>query len=217
MRETTCAYCGALAAAGTREHVIPRCLYPRSKSASRVQRLTVVACAQCNNGWADDEAHFRNVLLLAGEPNEVVREIWKTSAARSFVEPDGKRRLRDLIDQMKPIQISDAERHMIYPGEDARVMRVVRKVIRGLCFHHRLPSPVADSQVWADVLKYVVPQEFLDEMPIHHREKDIVEYRYLPLTYEDMDSLWLLTFFERRTFIGVVSKPGVSSAGGTAA
>jgi hypothetical protein len=117
---------------------------------------------------------------------------------------------------MKPVEIAGAERHMIYPGEDPRVMRVVKKIIRGLCWHHDLPSPVADSQVWADVLKYVVPQEFLDEMPIHHREKDIVEYRYLPLTYEDMHSLWLLTFFEKRTFIGVVFKSGVPVDRGTA-
>ena len=217
MRKITCAYCGAVVIAGTREHVIPRCLYPRSKSASHVQRLTVDACVNCNNGWADDEAHFRNVLLLAGESNEVVREIWKTTAARSFVQPDGEKRLRDLIQQMKPVQLSGAERHMIYPGEDFRVMRVVRKVIRGLCCHHGLRSPVADNQVWADVLKYVVPQEFLDEMPIHHREKDVVEYRYLPLTYGDMESMWLLTFFEKRTFIGIVSKPEVPSADGTAA
>ena len=120
--------------------------------------------------------------------------------------------MRDLIEQMKPVKVAGADRHMIYPGEDARVMRVVRKVIRGLRFHHGFRSPISDSLIRADVLKYVVPQEFLDAMPVHHRERKIVEYRLMPLDFEDMESVWLLTFFERRTFIGIVLKSEVSVA-----
>jgi hypothetical protein len=84
-------------------------------------------------------------------------------------------------------------------------MRVIRKIIRGLCHYHNVLSPVMDTQVWADVLKYVIQQEFLDEMPIHHREQNIVEYRYQVLNEKGIHSAWLLTFFERRTFIGTVS------------
>lgn len=74
-----------------REHVIPKNLYPSSKANSKVQRLTVYACHQCNNGWADDEAHFRNMLIIAGEPNDSVREIWATTMRRSFDEIDSGR------------------------------------------------------------------------------------------------------------------------------
>lgn len=86
-------------------------------------------------------------------------------------------------------------------------MRVVRKIVRGLCYHHHVMSPVADHQIWADVLKYTIPQQFLDEMEQHHREADIVEYSFQVLNEPEINSAWLLTFFERRTFIAIVSPP----------
>ena len=202
--KTRCAYCGASNACD-HDHVIPRCLYPASKATSKIQRLTVPACEPCNKSWSADEAHFRNVLLLAGEPNDAVHELWNTKTARSFQQVDGKKRLMDLAEMMKPTPTPEGERYIIYPAKDERVLRVVRKVIRGLCHYHKVLTSVPETRVWVDVLKYVVPQAFLDEMPIHHREQDIVEYRFQVLNEEGIHSAWLLTFFERRTFIGIVS------------
>jgi hypothetical protein len=60
---------------------------------------------------------------------------------------------------------------MVYPARDARVMRLVRKVLRGLCHHHALLPPVHDDQAWADIQRYNVPSEFLVEMAgAHARE-----------------------------------------------
>ncbi len=73
MVQPICAYCGGKAT--TVDHVVPRKLYPPSKVVSRVQRITVPACSRCNNGWADDEPHFRTILLLAGEANPITREL----------------------------------------------------------------------------------------------------------------------------------------------
>lgn len=204
MKEIPCAYCGKPVAKREKEHVFPRCLYPPSKGRSKVQRLTIPACRDCNKGWADDEAHFRNMLVLAGEPNAVRRELWETTTLRSFEEIDGPRRVSDLIARMKSVKMTDGEGYMIFPGEDERVMRVVRKIIRGLCHYHNVMSPVSDQRVWADVLKYVVPQEFLEQMNYHHREQDIVEYRYQVLNEGGINSVWLIAFFERVTFIGLV-------------
>jgi hypothetical protein len=201
---TKCAYCGVRVAVD-REHVIPNCLYPALKATSKVQRLTVPSCRTCNNGWSDDEAHFRNVMLLAGEPNDAVNELWNTTAARSFQHKDGRRRLRDLVEMMNLIKTQEGERHMIFPAKDERVMRVIKKVVRGLCHYHKVLTPVSETRVWVDVLKYIVPLAFLDEMSIHHREQDIFEYRYRVLNEEGIHSAWLLTFFEQRTFIGIVS------------
>lgn len=200
----SCAYCGN-ANATDREHVIPKCLYPPSRSTSRVQRLTVPACSHCNNSWSSDEAHFRNVLMLAGEPNEAVREIWEGSVRRSFAQIDGKTRLAELVQQMVPVKVDGTDRHMVYPARDPRVMRVVRKVVRGLCHHHQVMSPVADQRVRADVMKFVIPQEFLDQMTVEHREKDIATYRYSVLNELDINSVWLISFYERTEFVGLVS------------
>src|SRR3990167_1816781 len=148
-----CAYCGKVAI--DKEHVYPKCLYPESKNNSKVQRLTVPACKKCNNSWANDEAHFRNMLLLAGEPNAVVFELWK-KAQRSFSKTDGHKRLSDIISQIKTFGTTNNQRHMISPGQDSRVMNVIKKIVRGLCHYHKIISPISTKQVWADVLKYKI-------------------------------------------------------------
>ena len=119
----SCAYCGDQGHKLEREHVIPRCLYPASKSTSRIQRITVLSCGRCNRGWSDDEAHFRNVLLVAGESNAAVLELWQTTARRGFSQADGRRRLRDLVQGMVPVTVKGHKRWMIYPGRDDRVLR----------------------------------------------------------------------------------------------
>lgn len=201
-----CAYCGAKAEKLEREHAIPRCLYPKSKANSRVQRITVPSCGRCNRGWSDDEAHFRNVLLVAGAPNAAVQELWETTARRSFTQRDGKRRLLDLADQMIPAQVDGQDRWMIYPARDERVMRVLKKVIRGLSHFHGVESAVAEDRVWADVLKYQIPDELMAEVQFHHRERDVCEYWYEAYNEGEPSSVWFLRFFDRRVFVAAVTR-----------
>lgn len=199
-----CSYCGERLATDS-EHVFPRNLYPASKSRSRVQRLTIPSCNECNKGWSDDEVHFRNILALAGEPNEARRELWETAIRRSFKKKDGIRRVRDLVEILHPVEIERNDRHMVYPGQDGRVLRIVKKIIRGLCHHHGVMSAVPEKRVWADILKYQIPEEFLSEMAYDHREQDIAEYRYQVVREYGIDSAWIITFFQRVTFVGTVS------------
>ena len=201
---TMCSYCGKCIATD-KEHVFPRNLYPASKAQSRVQRLTIPSCNGCNKGWSDDEAHFRNILALAGEPNEARRELWKTTIRRSFGKSDGTRRLKNLRETLHPVEIDGKARHKVYPGQDDRVIRIVKKVVRGLCHYHRVMSAVSERRVWVDVLKYQVPEEFLSEMAYEHREQDIAEYRYRVLRESGIHSAWLITFFQRITFVAMVS------------
>jgi len=199
-----CSYCGKRLSTDN-EHVFPRNLYPASKSSSRVQRLTIPSCNECNNGWSDDEVHFRNVLALAGKPNEARSELWDTSIRRSFNEKDGIRRMKDLIEILHPVEFKGNERHMIYPGQDYRVLRIVKKIVRGLCHYHGVMSAVSEKRVWADVLKYTILEEFLSQMGYEHREQDIAEYRYQAIREYGIDSAWLITFFQCVTFVGIVT------------
>jgi hypothetical protein len=62
-------------------------------------------------------------------------------ATRSLREVDGRRRVLDALALMRPVQLEGKTRHMIYPGDDERCLRVVRKVVRGLSYAHRLRWP----------------------------------------------------------------------------
>lgn len=199
-----CGLCGNTTST-TREHVVPRCLYPASKASSRFQRITIAACEACNNGTADEDTHLRNVLLVAGDANAAVREIWESSIQPRMSGGDGRRRAKQLFDIMRPAPDAGADRYRIYPTDDPRVVKSIRKVIRGLSRHHGLHAPVRDEQVFADVLRQPVPLYLLDGMQQASAEPDILKYRYQIVT--DMPGLlsaWLLTFYERTTFIGLI-------------
>ena len=66
-------------------------------------------------------------------------------------------------------------------------------------------SAVPESRVWTDVMKYRMPEELFAGMAYAHREPDIAEYRYAAIEKEGIQSVWLITFYERVTFIGIVS------------
>lgn len=189
----------------TREHVVPRSLYPVSKSNSTFQRITIAACATCNNGTADDDAHFRNVVVVAGEPNDAVKELWSGPVHRGFDQVDGRRRARDLFNLMRPAPDIGPNLYRIYPAEDPRVLRIIRKIIRGLSRYHELTGPVSDGQVFADVLRQPIPQEIVAAMEHKTAEPDILEYGYLCLDEPPgLLSAWFLRFYERTSFLGLV-------------
>lgn len=206
MQKSICTYCGKKVKKIQREHVFPSCLYPPSKSQSKVQRMTIPACDQCNNGWSDDEAHFRDLLVIAGDkPNAVRRELFQGPVKRSFEKADGKRRLEDLLSQMIPTKKESKDRYMVFPADDGRLMRVVKKAIRGLCAHHNIGSPVSEQRVWVDVLRYQILNEYFQSFKYHHREADIAEYWYSLVYEEGIESAWIIRFFETVVFIGLVS------------
>ncbi len=185
-----CAYCGS-ENASTDGHVPPTALYPPSKAASRVQRITVPACLPCNGSFTNDEVHFRNILQISGDPTPIVRELWEGKTRRSFEYVDGRRRARDMLDCVEEVETSRGWVQMVFPGRDPRVMRVVRKIVRGLCHHHGLLSPVSDDQVWYDVQRFELAPRFLTEFESAHVDPDI-------------HSGWLLRFFTRTPLFCVV-------------
>ena len=133
MKEVHCAYCGRLLAIRSdnhRDHVFPDSLYASTDPNSKVQRLTIDCCQLCNASWSDDEVQFRNMLLVAGDnPSRERRNLWNSTAMRSFGNKDGQRRLEELFTQMKAIETSGGARHVVYPAKDVSVMRIIKKII----------------------------------------------------------------------------------------
>lgn len=186
---------------------MPKSLYPRSKSTSKFQRITVAACVTCNNGTADDDAHFRNVILVAGEKNSAVAELWDGPVHRAFAQVDGVRRAREIFALMEPADGHNRDRYMIYPARDARVLKTVRKIVRGLSHYHNLMSPVSDDHVFADIKRSALPEAAVNSFVFHHAEPDILRYGFMTLEGDpDLHSVWVLQFFERTTFIAAISQ-----------
>ena len=150
--------------------------------------------------------HFRNVLTLCGEPNSVVRGLWEGAIRRSLDKVDGHKRASDLASMFVPVS-GQPRGQRIYPARDPRVMRIVRKIVRGLCHYFEIASPVADRRVHADVLRWDVPRDILDSMATYECEREInIHHRFQVMPNDkDFHSMWVLTFFENKTFIAMVS------------
>jgi hypothetical protein len=213
---TGCTYCGVTEGPFTKDHVIPSNLYPLSRGSSRVQRITVPACVDCNNDHSDDEAHFRNVILIAGEPNEAVRELWDSEVSRSFSKNDGAKRVHHLAAQMKPVVFENQNRFMIYPYQDPSVVRVLRKIVRGLSSYHGLDTAVSEDRVLIRPGGYSIPESIDVALIREHREQDILRYAFCPIQDGDLSSFWHLIFFDRTDFFAVITRAdGSMSSRGT--
>lgn len=70
-----CAYCGDVRNL-TRDHVIPRCLFPRPLPAAM---LTVPACRSCNQRKAKHDDFLRDVLVtdIAAEDNAAAQAVFE--------------------------------------------------------------------------------------------------------------------------------------------
>jgi hypothetical protein len=201
-----CAYCGKPVhgrGKKTTDHVIPRALF-KETGKTTAQRPTVRACIKCNRRWSVDEAHFRDVLALSGEPNAVLRRLWDGPIRRSFDGVDGHKRASDLARMFVPV-VGAERQYRIYPGSNSGVVRIVRKIVRGLCHYFGVASPIADRRVLADVLRWDVPRDLLDSMATYDCEREIFHCRFQLIGDADFHSMWILTFFENKTFIAMVS------------
>jgi hypothetical protein len=111
---------------------------------------------------------------------------------------------------MNPTEVEGERRHMIYPGRDPRVLRIIRKIVRGLSHHHGVGTAIEDEHVWADVLKIPIPDAVMSGLTLRHVETDILEYYFDPSPNPPVRSTWFLRFFERTSFVALVWQPGLS-------
>lgn len=206
MRQKQCTYCPLPANGKERDHVIPACLYSPSALFERIQRIKVPVCRKCNRKWSVDEPHFKSVLTISGSEGVVQQALWD-EVSRSFTKLDGESRRKALAAQLEETKTDSAENHMIYPGKDQKVLKIVRKVVRGLAHHHKVFPYVDEGRVFVDLMRFKVQKNFLDEMHVHHAGKEICEYKYSIVNdvERDIHSGWLITFLGRVQFIGIIS------------
>jgi hypothetical protein len=204
-----CAYCGVDGVPITRDHVIPKCLYPVTRRDSNL--IVVDACVPCNNGFSDDEVHFRNVVALAGESNAAVKELWNTMIVPGFDREDGQRRVRQILEYTAKVQLEGEDRRLIFPGQDARVVRIIKKIVRGLSHFHEIESAVDEKRIHVTVHDAELSEGTLEPGDFSGRYPEIVRYSYKKDDTTDFKPVWILTFFDRLTFVALVSTPKTQS------
>lgn len=213
-----CAFCGHTTDARTREHVVSKCLYDGTVTDPKVQRLVVPACKKCNNSWAKDETTFRNAVALTTytpQTRAVFDRVMRSVTAGKYAEHEA-RRLRDMI---RVVQTPTGIRLKIYPGgevggagkgpkADPRVLRVVRKIVRGYSYEIGMNWPVPDEKVRAVINPAGIPADVIQGANYDHRDPRIFQcwYTKMPDDDQEIESAWAMCFYERIHFAAVVAR-----------
>lgn len=133
----TCVYCGEQADV-TREHVIPKGLFPKPLPANMI---TVATCFACNNGKSDDDAYLRDYLLadLATGDNALAQGLRFSKLKRS-VQTNRSEVARSALTRAYPTPVHSPGG--IYLGfayavpVDAKRLEVTyTKMVRGIHHH----------------------------------------------------------------------------------
>jgi len=195
------------------DHVLPHCTYPGSLAQSNIPRITVIACSCCNNSFSDDETHFRNIIPFCGlDPGPLIQELFETGVLHSLDEVDGERRRVDLLKIIRP---GSDGRMRVWPEEDERFMRILRKIVRGLCRHHNLDWPVSEARVHVEKLIYPVPPGYLDPLPGGRTDGDMFRWGYIQPSEDGPDKLtWILVIRSNMEFIARVAPPTTDAVAG---
>jgi hypothetical protein len=207
-----CVYCLERAAT-TREHIIARGFFHKQPP----HHLTVPTCAQCNSGTGDgidrpmamDEEYVRTVFCLhAGSQRHSVADaiVWD-KIARSFERRPGGL-VKSLVESLSPAAFQ--HNGIIIPNQStmgvdgARVGRVLRKITKGLYYHHNdVPLPL-NCEVFASFP--LPPEEFYQWMAVFRLCSSTGPYKFPGGEFGYMGmrdpsnhstSLWLMTFYDR--------------------
>ena len=195
-----CAYCGEQAQSV--DHVIPKSLYPKSIRNQNVRRLTVPSCNKCNTEFSDDEEHFRNIITVGGHNTAIVNELYYDKVYPSFSK--SLRHFRQLVGNMKGVDTPNGKRHIIYPMNDSKFERILRKIFRGLGYHH-FGCCVQNENISVDVLRDKIP-EFIEGAKWYNFVPEVFEYIFdIYLIDEGYISCWMVKFFENRYFLGTIN------------
>jgi hypothetical protein len=226
-RNKPCGYCGkSTGERGEGDHVIPKTLYPTITDL-RVQRAKIPCCPECNDSWQRDEGHFRTVIDMCGPKMTAEREeIWR-DACRSFRRPDGGTKDREAIAELLVPQEgsgrSDESTHKIFPLKDQRILRVLRKIVRGLTYRHTGDIIADENRAQLIDCNVEAPPEHENELirVVYHVPRVFTAWAFVTdvcVGPTNIHSIWNLRFFDDALFAAIVlrsdqnEKPGHSAA-----
>ncbi len=208
-------YCGRVGKV-TRDHIPPECLFP----IPRPKLITVPSCRSCNEGASKDDEYFRLTVALRDDvwDNPSVQNILP-SVMRSLKNPKKMAFRRSFLRGIHEENIrSPAGLHLgkrgAYDVDLKRLDRVSARIVKGLYYReygHRLPDGFVVVAYSEDGLRD------LDEPTLAHLRtsllepllanppseigRQIFEYRKADCPESPGISAWLLTFYEKVSFV----------------
>jgi hypothetical protein len=197
-----CIHCGHLAEV-TREHVIPRNLFPKPRPQTMV---TVGVCQPCNGGKSLDDSYLRDFLLsdIATRRNPAAEELRKTTFKTSL-ERNSSELARTVVKtaRRKPFFSPGG----IYLGspysvalETDRLENYFKKVVLGLYFHVHKTRLAEDALIEVSRINGHRGQATWDEMArsgaaLSWIKKDVFVCQYIADATNPLYSRWLLLFY----------------------
>lgn len=216
-----CVYCSA--ESQTADHVPPRCLFEQP----RPQLITVPCCRRCNEAASKDDEYFRLVLTVhhkAGDHPDArgVRD----AALRGIGHPKKRGFTRAFLSTLRPAEMRTPSG--LYVGETAaftvdlgRLGNVVRRVVRGLFYHHHGIALSSDAEVaaWAEDGLSGMPAADLKALhdtilaPVLAEEprtigRDVLRYWTAHDPADIRTSAWVLVFYGSVRFLAMTTPGG---------
>ncbi len=175
--------------------------------------ITVPSCNKCNSGFSKDDEYFRNVIVvrkdvaghkIAAEINKRIAEALKSpqrAKFKSYLSSQVK-----MVDVFTPANLYLGKQQYIFP-ETTRILRVAKRIIKGLFYHEygrRLPpthgvaarnlEDFSSSQQMVDLLLLTKPRNIGGE---------IFKFWNLLDPENENISAWLFYFFQGSPFLGI--------------
>jgi hypothetical protein len=141
----TCAYCGSPTNKPTRDHAIPRALWPDGKRPKNP--VIVPACAKCHTEGDREVTYFRNMVVATLDPvkDPVVAALVDGPVTRAIIRDN--RLYRDMIERAEFAWRPSAagffvEQGVKVPFDGQRFNAPLEKMVRALFFHKsKVPLP----------------------------------------------------------------------------
>lgn len=210
-RQGICTYCGRNTIL-TKDHVPPNNLF----ISGTLGRIKVPACEPCNNSYKRDDEYFRLAITSGHEPHEPRSDV--TLEAISKLAAPEKTGLRTMmLSRIREVEVFTPGG--LYLGnafgmdvDPIRVYRVLRRVLRGLVFHHlnqRLTPVYEPTVVWFGEIYDDTPGMDQVFAALRNAERrsiggHVFSYRFVAVGDPLERSVWYMCFFEHYEFLGFV-------------
>jgi len=216
-----CVYCGA-GGTLTRDHVPPKAIFPKPRP---LDLITVPACLKCNQANSKDDEYFRLSLNVREELSEnPAVQRGQPVVMRSLLDPKSPGKRQSFINSIRLVELMTPsgiyiKDHLAIETNTSRLRNVVRRIVRGLFYHHnncRLPQNyevyVCDEE---NFVKFPEPERVKFD-PIVNALKNqnprvigqgVFSYHYGVNTSDPHSTYWILTFYERAAYLGLTVPP----------